>query len=151
MKVQKTTLRLFINKFLKVIIVSLIVFIFDITIKLFVGFNNITNFVLFFLKLHFTINTRIADINIVILLLGLLLILFICFIYVDKNIGLAFVFAGCIANFIDYLIWGCVIDTFKISNIVFNIADLSILFGLLLAIVLFLKFLIQKDWHIVVK
>lgn len=107
--------------------------------KLFVGYNNITNLKLLFFKLDFSINMKVAAINIATLVFSLLFILLICFIYVDKNIGLSFIFAGCMVNFIDYLFWGFVIDFIKIGNIIFNFSDVSIVFGLVFSIIIYIK------------
>ena len=148
LEIKRATLNLKLkSKIIKVFIVFCIVFLLDITMKLYVGLNYIVNLSLLFFELHFSINTRIADINIAILVLSLLLISFVCFKYVDKNIGLSFIFVGCMINFIDYLIWGFVIDFLKIGNIVFNFSDVSIIFGILLSIVIYFKFLIKRFLH----
>ena len=136
---------MFLNrKAIKVFLICVTVFILDTMMKLIVGFNDNIDYSILFVKLRFCANTRIADMNFVILVLVLLLIGVICFVYVEKYIALSFVLAGCLSNFADFLIWGFVIDYIKIDKIILNLSDISIIFGLLLTSLMFINLKIRE-------
>lgn len=132
-------------------IVGLSLLLLDISLKkIFSAYTSGEYFVLNWLKLKLAVNSGIAfglDLNYYLIVLFYLiiipvLILILFFEYKQKNtfniLGLTFIILGSLSNLVDRLLWGAVIDYIDLKYYsVFNLADVMIVFGVIIIITRF--------------
>jgi lipoprotein signal peptidase len=109
----------------------------DTSIKYYVGSNNIIDYSIVFAKISIYIKPGNTYETSLLPIVCLVIIAAIYIINVGKYFGMAFILAGCISNYANYLIWGVTIDYIQIGHITFNLSDVSIIYGILYITVIF--------------
>ena len=142
----------------KVLIIAIIVLIIDQVTKMIANmylFDNIINIIPNFFKLEYALNTGAAWSilnNHQIILITISIILMILLFMINKkfkvnvrnNIAFGLLFGGIWGNLVDRIFHGYVIDflSFKIFNYdypIFNIADITVVIGIILLIIAIIK------------
>ncbi len=115
---------------LKRIIKNVLIDQFSKNILLYINNNILFNTITW---IQFWGNTRMSLFGVWLLIC--LLVVLICLIYIfredDKiSYGLIFIFSGAMSNFLDFIFKGFVIDWIHVGGVVFNLADIFMLFGI---------------------